>query len=432
MNIKVQGGQILSGEIYPSGSKNSAVHIIPATLLSDQKVTLENIPNITDVARLVQILQKLGSEILWDQKKGTLSIDNKKVSFEKLTRQDLGNMKGTSLLWGALLARFGRVDFRDLPGGCSLGLRPFEPIYFALRELGTSIKETEKGVVMDLKTDRKESTKQIWLTEMSPTVTSNTIMVASTLKGKTKIIGAASDPQVQDLCRFLVKAGVKITGIGGSILEIEGPATMKEVNHELFSDHYEITTFLALGACTGGEIKIHKVNPELFPSITYEFSKFNVKVSYGADTAFVGGNQKIKITGEFEKKTNIVRAQPWPALPVDLLPVFIPLALAAPSGYILFHNWMYETGLFWTSELTKLGAEIIMCDPHRVIVFGGRKLKGSEMEAPYIIRAVVAMVMSAMIADGESLILNADTLYRGHPNFSENLRKLGARIEEIS
>ncbi|OGM09040.1 hypothetical protein A2159_01480 [Candidatus Woesebacteria bacterium RBG_13_34_9] len=198
------------------------------------------------------------------------------------------------------------------------------------------------------------------------------------------------------------------------------------------SDHYEITTFLALGAITGGEVIIHNSIPEHFKMINYEFSKFNIKVEYSGNEARIAPKQQIRIIGKFEDKTQIVRPQPWPALPVDLLPIFIPLALAAPSGYMIYHNWMYESGLFWTSELTKLGAEVIMADPHRVIVFGGRKLKSATLEAPYIIRAVVAMVMATLIAKGESYILNADALYRGHPDFSGNLKKLGAKIEEIS
>lgn len=428
MNIRVKSSQVLSGEIYPSGSKNSAVHIIPATLLFTEEIVLENVPNITDVVRLVQILKKLGSHVDWDLGSSKLVIDNKNVSFRNLTEEDLGNMKGTALLWGALLSRFGKVDFRDLPGGCTLGIRPFEPAYKAMRDLGVSINESGRGVVMNL---AKAKSKEIWLTEMSPTVTTNMVMLASSLKGTTRLIGAASEPQVQDVCNFLVKAGVRIRGVGSSILEITGTKNLKSVTHSLLSDHYEITTFLALGALTRGEVKVHNSIPHLFPIINNEFSKFNVKIEYDKDIAIVRKNQKIELTGSFEKKTNIVRAQPWPSLPVDLLPIFIPLALAAPKGYMMFHNWMYETGLFWTSELTKLGAEIIMSDPHRVIVFAGQRLKGATMEAPYIIRAVVAMVMSAMIAEGETSILNADTLYRGHPNFSENLKSLGAKIEEI-
>ena len=429
MNIKVQGGQILTGEVYPSGSKNSAVHILPATMLIAGKVTLKNIPDISDVNKLVRILEKLGSVINWDKKEKVLTLDNTNLSFKSLEEKDLGEMKASALMWGGLLGRFKKVDFSELPGGCTLGIRPFEPFYKSFRDLGIVVKETDSGVVMDA---TNSNPTDIWLTEMAVSVTSTLVMIAVALKGKTKLTGVASEPQVQDLCNFLVKAGATIKGIGTNVLEINGGRDLSSLTYEIFHDHNEIATFLALGACTGGEIKVHNAHPELFPAINYEFSKFNINIEYEGDTAIVKQNQDIRFTGSFEKKTNVVRAQPWPGLPVDLLPSFIPLALAAPRGYMLFHNWMYESGLFWTSELTKLGAEVIMADPHRVIVIAGNKLKGKTLEAPYIIRAVVAMVMAAMLAEGETTILNADSLYRGHPYFSENLRRLGAKIEEIS
>ncbi len=420
---------MLGGEIFPSGSKNSAVHLIPCTLLFREKVLLENIPEITDVERLTKILQKLGSILEWDRRKCTLEIDNSKISFEALSEEDLGNMKGVSLLWGALLSRFGKVDFRDLPGGCTLGLRPLEPIYKVFRDLGVTITQKGNGVLMS---SEKAEANEVWLTEMSPTATTNLIMLATSLVGKTRLVGAASEPQVQDVCNFLVKAGVEINGIGSSVLEINGVKKFKGINYKLLSDHYEIATFLALGALTGGEIKVHNAIPDYFKIINHEFSKFNVAIEYENDTAYVAKNQNIVINGSFEDKTLVIRSQPWPAVPVDLLPIFIPLALSAPKGYMMFHNWMYESGLFWTSELTKLGAEVIMADPHRVIVIAGNKLKGATLDAPYIIRAVVSMVMAGMIATGETTILNADSLYRGHPHFAENLRKLGAVIEEVA
>lgn len=427
MNIQVQGGQILTGEITPSGSKNSAVHILPATLLFTEKVTLENIPDIKDVTTITSILSKLGSKIVWDKQSKTMELDNSKLDFLALTEDDLGKIKASALLWGGLLGRFGKVDFSQLPGGCTLGIRPFEPFYKAFRDLGISVKETTKGVIMD---SAKAQATTLWLTEMAVSVTSTLVMIASALKGTTTIIGAASEPQIQDLCTFLTKAGASIKGVGTSVLEITGGKQLSAVKHTLLHDHYEIATFLALGACTGGEVRVRNAHPELFPQINYEFSKFNVGIEYEGQTALVKRNQKIEFTGSFEKKTNLVRAQPWPGLPVDLLPIFVPLALVAPRGYMLFHNWMYESGLFWTSELTKLGAEVIMADPHRVIVIAGKKLTGATLEAPYIIRAVVAMVMAAMIAEGKTTILNADALYRGHPDFAKNLQKLGASIEE--
>lgn len=425
MNIKVQGGQTLSGEVYPSGSKNSAVALIPASILIAGEVVLENVPEITDVKRLVEIMEKLGSKVTWNKEDRKLHLDNSNLSLQRLNRNDLGNMKGTSLLWGPLLARFKKVIFDDLPGGCTLGARPLDPQYDAFAGLKVAIAETKSGVNMD---SYKAKAGEVWLTEMSPTVTENMVMLAVYLKGKTKIVGAASEPQVQDTCKFLVAAGAKITGIGSNILEIDGGHTLKPVAYRMFSDHYEVGTFIALFAATGGSGKIHNTNPELMPIIEHEFSKFGIKINYEGTTAIIKKDQKITVSDP--TKTMIVRAQPWPALPVDMLPLYIPLALRLRTGQVLFHNWMYESGLFWTSELQKFGANVVMCDPHRVIVSGGNKLIGTTLEAPYIIRAVVSLVMVAMLAEGESTILNADALYRGHPHFAENLRRLGALIEE--
>src|SRR3989344_6042186 len=216
MNIKVQGGQVLSGEIYPSGSKNSAVHILPATLLLDEKVVLENIPDIKDVSTIITVLQKLGGKVDWDKEKKIIEIDNSSINFQALSEEDLGKIKASALLWGGLLGRFGKVDFSQLPGGCTLGIRPFEPFYKSFRDLGVIIKESEKGVVMDA---TKAKAGNLWLTEMSVSVTSTLVMLSATFRGKTTITGAASEPQVQDLCNFLVTGGAKIKGIGTNVLE---------------------------------------------------------------------------------------------------------------------------------------------------------------------------------------------------------------------
>ncbi len=335
-------------------------------------------------------------------------------------------MKGTSLLWGPMLARFKKVLFSQLPGGCTLGVRPLGPQFDSFKDLGVKVNNGNRQASMDA---TEAHSSEVWLPEMSPTITENIVMLATGLKGKTKIVGAASEPQVQDLCNFLLVCGAKITGIGSSIIEVEGGYSLTPKKHTILSDHYEIATFIAMAVATGGELKVKNAIPEMFKHINYIFNKFGVEIEYKGTTALVRKKQKITIKTS-DTPTLIVRAQPWPSLPVDLLPIFIPLALAADHGQVLFHNWMYESGLFWTSELQKLGANIIMCDPHRVIINAGKKLNGAKLEAPYIIRAVVSMVMAAMIADGESEILNADALYRGHPHFSENLKRLGGKIEE--
>jgi len=427
MNIKVKGNQVLSGEIVPSGSKNSAVSLICSSILFDRPVIFENVPDITDVARLVEILKGMGSRVDWEKDKNVLIIDNGKLDFDRVGKKELGNMRGTSLLWGPMLARFNRVNFEELPGGCTLGVRPVSPHYNAFRDFGVIVEETARGVKMNASS---AFSRDVLLSEMSPTVTENVLMLATSLKGKSRIVGAASEPQVQDLCNFLVASGAKISGIGSSVLEIEGGRSLKPKTHKLYPDHYEIATFLALAAITGGDIKIKNAMPQILKPILSTFSKFGIEVVSDSENVMIEKGQKINIGGNGSRGTLFVKAQPWPALPVDTLPLFIPIALAAERGQVLFHNWMYESGLFWTSELTKLGANVIMADPHRVIVSAGNKLFGATLEAPYIIRAVVAMVMAAMIAEGESLILNADALYRGHPHFAENLRKLGAKIKE--
>lgn len=426
MDIKVEGGQVISGEITPSGSKNSAVAIIPATILFDKPVTLANIPDIKDVERLVNIMQKLGSKISWDKEKCTMRIDNSRLKFDDLDQEDLGNMKGTSLLWGPMLARFKKVVFKELPGGCTLGIRPLDAHYIAFKKLGVKVEEGPSSAKMDAS---KAVSRELWLTEMSPTATENVINLATSIKGTTRIIGAASEPQVQDLCNFLVKCGAKIDGIGSSILEVEGKGALAPAYYEILPDHCEITTFLALAAATGGKIRIKPSIPEYFPHIDYVFSRFGIHTRYQKGYAILDGTDKARIISE-NSGPLLVKSQPWPGLPVDTLPLFIPLALSAKKGEVLFHNWMYEAGLFWTSELQKMGANVIMCDPHRIIVTAGNKLRGAKLEAPYIIRAVVSMTMCAMVAEGDSLILNADALYRGHPDFVQNLIKLGAKIEE--
>lgn len=427
MNIQIVGGQKLSGEIIPSGSKNSALAVLTASILFDKSITLGNIPSLSDVKTVVEVLEKLGSKVAWDKEDHKLYIDNSGLNFHRFTKEDLGDMKGTSMLWGAMLGRFGKSDFEELPGGCTLGARPVDTHFVALRDLGVDISENASSITMDSTTAKPA---EVWLTELSPTATANVIMLAVKLKGTTKIVGAASELSVQDLCGFLNSAGAKISGIGSNLLIVEGGFELKATEYNIFSDHHEIATFLALAACTGGEVKVHNAMPEHFKPIIREFAKFNVAIHYEGDTAVVAKGQQVRL-GKNVGHTTMLRPQPWPALPVDMLPLFIPLALEAPAGSVLFHNWMYEAALFWTTELLKFGANITILDPHRVMAIAGNPLKGSRVNAPYIIRATVALIMTALIADGKSTITSADSLDRGHENFVGKLKSLGAIIEQV-
>lgn len=429
MNLKVTGGQKLVGTITPSGSKNSVVAIIPATLLFDKPVTLTNVPDITDVERLMEILTTLGSKIQWDKSQNRMVIDNSQVVFDPIESSDVKSSKGirgTTLLWGPMLARFKKAESSEQPAGCTLGVRPIDAHFQAFQDLGVTVNSTNNHVTLNAS---QAKSANIWLLETSVTATENAVIFATSLPGTTTIINSATEPHVQDLCNFLNASGAQISGIGSSILTINGGLPLTPVEYRIISDIYEIGTFLALGALTGGQVKVTHALPQYFPTINREFSKFGIEIKYDGDTAYISPDSKLSVGKK--KSPLIVRAQPWPALPVDMLPLFIPLAIASPQGQALFHNWMYEAGLFWTSELTKLGANIVMCDPHRVLVTGGNKLTGSLLDAPYIIRAVVSMVMCAMIAEGTTEIRNADSIHRGHPNFAANLKTLGAQIEEI-
>ena len=426
MDIKIQGGVKIAGEITPSGSKNSTVALIPASILFEKSLKLTNVPDITDVNILLEIINALNGKVDWDKEKNTISIDNSKLKYKKLGGKNIESIRGSSLFWGPLLAQFGKVEFDELPGGCTLGTRSLQPHFEAFAQMNISIEKKSGGIVMDAKNIKSGT---IWLSEMSPTVTENVLMLASKLEGITKIIGAASEPHVQDLCLLLIKGGCKIKGIGSSVLEITGKKSFfSNVTHPIISDHYEIGTFLAIASITKGTIKVHKALPEYFDHINYIFKKFGVDIKYQQDTAFLNGSYKN--IPSFEK-TTVVKAQPWPGLPVDMLPLFIPLAINMKKSSFLFHNWMYERGLYWVEQLEKLGAKITICDPHRVIITGENKLSGTTITAPYIIRAVIAMVMVGLIADGETVIQNADAISRGHPNFIENLNRLGAKITAI-
>lgn len=423
MNLKVAGGQVLQGEISPSGSKNSAVALLPASLLFNKPLTLKNVPKITDVDRLVAILTHLGSKIDWDKSQNTMMIDNSQVKFNPIDSQGI---RGTTLLWGPMLARFKRAESSEQPAGCTLGARPIDAHYQAFLDLGVKVQSTGNHIILD---SSHAKAGPVWLTETSPTATENIIMLAITLPGTTTITHAATEPNIQQLCHFFNSCGANISGTGSSILTIIGGLPLAPAEVSVIPDIYEIGTFLALGAATGGRVAVKNSLPQYFTAINREFAKFGINITYSGDTAIVEAGQKPKLAKLSHPQ--IVRAQPWPALPVDMLPLFIPLALAAPSGQVMFHNWMYESGLFWTSELSKMGANIVMCDPHRVLVTGGNRLTGATLDAPYIIRAVVSMVMCAMTATGETIINNADSIHRGHPNFVANLKSLGAKIDEV-
>lgn len=425
-NLLVRGGNKLSGVISPAGNKNSALPILCATLLTNETVIIKNFPDLTDVNKLVELMISLGSKINWDKDKNILTVNNAhfKNSFDK-EGFPLG-MRGAILLLGPLVTRMKKIEIREEIGGCSLGIREIDPHLDVLEKLGAEIFRKDNLIIT-----RKGLLKGnfLWQDYMSVTTTENFLMAASLASGESTMINAASEPHVQDLCNLLIKMGAKIDGVGSCKLVVNGVKKLHGAEFTISSDHHEITTLLALGAMTGGKISVKNAEPEYFPLIVKSFKKLGVEIKYDGDTAIVEEKQKLTIEEPYTSNMlQKIEAAPWPYFPTDLMPLMIALAVKS-KGSIMFWNKLYEGGFFWIPEMIKFGAQIIMCDPHRIIVYGNKPLRTSTVDSPNIIRATVALLMVALTVKGESVINNADTIKRAHPNFVENLRKLGADIQ---
>jgi UDP-N-acetylglucosamine 1-carboxyvinyltransferase len=425
-NLKVRGGKKLNGIITPAGNKNSALPILCATLLTDEPVTIRNFPDLTDINKLLDLLKELGSDVQWDKENSAIKIDNSEFC------KDFGDegfplgMRGALLILAPLLYRHKFIEMKDEIGGCALGIREIDPHLEVFKQLGAKV-DTNGSIKIDAKNGLVSNS--LWQEYMSVTTTENFVMAAVHAKGTSVMVNAASEPHVQDLCNFLVSMGAKINGIGSSTLTVEGVEKLHGTDFTVSSDHHEITTLLALGAMTGGNVRVTNAIPQHFPLINRTFEKFGIKVLYEGDTAYIEKNGNLKVVEPYTKNLlQKIEAAPWPYFPADLLPLMLALAVKA-EGNIMFWNKIYEGGLFWIPEMIKFGAHIVMCDPHRVIVFGGKELAPATVDAPNIIRATVALLMVALTIDGESTIRDADSIKRAHPNFVENLQKLGADIE---
>lgn len=426
MDLIVNGGKPLSGTITPSGNKNSALPILCATLLTNEPVTLLNVPEITDLEKLVAFFKAQGSSIDWDKHAAVMHIDHSGFRPNLVNHELPQDMRSTVLLYPALLHRLKRLSIAANTKGCSLGVREIDPHLEILSALGADVRE---GHPLEILLPHGFRGARHWLDYMSVTVTENFAMAAALANGHSTLINAASEPHVQDLCNVLVGMGAKITGIGTSQLSIEGVNTLHGGTFTISSDYHEIVTFLALGAITGGEVRVEKSLPEHFDLITRAFAKMGVTVIHEGDTAIVHRNQRRIIETPFT--TNLlpkIEAAPWPYFSVDLLPLMIALSTRC-EGTIHFWNKVYENGFSWIPELAKFGAHAMVSDPHRMLVFGDRPLRPAVVDSPYVIRAAVALTMVAASIPGTSVVRNAEIIRRAHPRFVENLRTLGAELE---
>ena len=425
-DLIIHGGKPLSGTITPSGNKNSVLPILCATLLTDAKIVLHHVPNITDVEKLVNFFTEQGSAVAWDRAAGTIAIDHSSFDAGRLNGEMPAGMRSSVLLFAPLLQRMKKISLPTNAKGCSLGIRELDPHLEILEKLGAKV--AHNG---DLKLTLKGRFRgaRHWPDYMSVTATENFVMAAALAEGESVLLNAASEPHVQDLCTALNSMGAKIAGVGTSQLTVTGVKSLKGGVFTINTDHHEVVTFLALGAITGGEVRVKNSLPHHFDLINRSFAKLGVKVEYDGDTAFVRKKQKLVVTEPFT--SNLlpkIEAAPWPYFPVDLLPVMIALAVRA-EGTVMFWNKVYEGGFTWMSELSKFGTHVVVSDPHRITVFGAKPLRAATVEAPYILRAAVALYMVAASIPGQSVVKNADTIKRAHPNFVENLRSLGADVE---
>lgn len=426
-NLIVHGGTPLRGRIVPSANKNAVLPVLCATLLTDQPVTLHRVPDITDVRKILDIFRSLGSDVRMDHASGTLALHHRDTVFDAAQHRLPEEMRSSIMLVPPLLARFGIARLEDNVKGCTLGVREIDPHVEIFRRFGGEVERAEGSLLIHR--DGRLKPVNHWLDYASVTTTENFVLCAAMADGTSTLTNAASEPHVQEFCRFMTLLGARIEGIGTSRLTVHGGAPLSGGEFTFDEDFHEITTFLALGAITGGDIEVRNGAPDNFPLIDRTFEKFGVRVVHEGGWSRVERDGPLKVQQPFTSNVlTKVEAAPWPYFPVDLLPIFIALGVRA-QGNAMFWNKVYDGALGWTGELSKFGAHVFSSDPHRLITFGGHPLAPAVVESPYIIRVAIALFMVAASIDGRSEIRNASPIRRAHPQFVENLRSLGARVE---
>jgi UDP-N-acetylglucosamine 1-carboxyvinyltransferase len=417
----IEGGYPLKGRVRPNGNKNAALPIIAASLLTDDEVSIRNIPEIEDVFIMLDIVKDLGLNVKRDGKnhfKISGSISNTIISCE------LGKKVRTSILFaGPLLARCHEVQLPP-PGGDVIGRRRLDTHFLALSELGSRI---EVGPSYKLSTNKLVG-KEIFLDEMSVTGTENAIMASVLAEGKTVILNAASEPHVQDLCHFLNSMGGNINGIGSNILTIQGVKKLHGTDYAIGTDYMEVGSLIGLAAVTRGEIEIENAQPEYMRMARFVFGKLGIRWETDGKSIFVPSRQELRVISDIGGMIPKIDDAPWPGFPPDLISILIVTATQA-EGTVLFFEKMFESRMFFVDKLVAMGGRIILCDPHRAVVTGPTRLKGAELTSPDI-RAGMAMVLAALCAEGKSVIQNVIQIERGYENLPKRLKKLGAQIDE--
>jgi UDP-N-acetylglucosamine 1-carboxyvinyltransferase len=416
----IEGGHPLSGRVRAAGNKNGALPILAACLLTEEPVTLTNVPRIGDVGTMLGLLAGLGAEVEWV---GPNAVRISSADAEAVPPDsDLcGRIRASFLLAGPLLARFGAASMPP-PGGDIIGRRRLDPHIHALRSLGA---EVEQGRGWEMQTAGLRGAN-VFLDEASVMATENAVMAAVLAGGETVLGNAACEPHVQDLCRFLVARGARIEGIGSNLLRISGVDGLAGGEWQIGPEHVEVGSFIGLAAVTGGELTIEGVAPHDLQPILPGLARLGVEVVVEDSSVHVPANQSLIVRNDLGGQIPKLEDGPWPAFPADLISIALTVATQA-HGTVLFFEKMFESRLFFTDKLVQMGARIILCDPHRAIVSGPSRLYGERMESPDI-RAGMAMVIAALVAEGQSTIGNIGQIDRGYERIDDRLRALGARI----
>jgi UDP-N-acetylglucosamine 1-carboxyvinyltransferase len=419
----IEGRQRLSGSIRVAGNKNGALPILAACLLTDEVVTLTNVPRIRDVDTMLELLADLGADASWTgQNEVRVHAGGATKSAPDLAL--CSKIRASFLLAGPLLARFGRATMPP-PGGDVIGRRRLDPHIHAFNELGVDI---DIGALYEFHADRMRGAR-VFLDEASVMATENTVMAAVLTPGETVLGNAACEPHVQDLCRFLVHVGAHIQGIESNVLRIEGVERLGGGEWAIGADHIEVGSFIGMAAITGGDVTIEGARPHDLISILPAFSKLGVRIEIDGERVHVPPRQQLIVQDDLGGMVPKIEDGPWPAFPSDLTSIAVTVATQA-FGTVLMFEKMFENRLFFTDKLVSMGARIILCDPHRAVVTGPAQLVGQRMESPDI-RAGMAMLLAALCAQGQSTIGAAHQIDKGYERIDERLRSLGAHIERV-
>jgi UDP-N-acetylglucosamine 1-carboxyvinyltransferase len=418
----VQGGKRLNGTIRPAGNKNAALPMLAATLLTEEDVFLENVPRIKDVLTLLDLLEALGAETEWvgDNEVRVRAAD---VGHQQLDAQAAARIRASILLAGPMLARTGGMNLPP-PGGDVIGRRRVDTHFLAFQKLGARFEHDAQS--FRVKAERLHGA-DMFLDEPSVTGTENAVMAASLAKGETRIRNAAAEPHVQDLCHMLVGMGAQIDGIGTGTLRIQGADRLRGGRYRITSDHIEVGSFIGLAAVTGGEITIQDAAPQHLDSILIGFDRLGVRVEIRGEDLFIPGDQEMVVHQDIGGHIPKVDDGPWPAFPADCTSIALVTATQC-EGTILIHEKMFESRMFFADKLVAMGARLVLCDPHRVLVIGRSQLRGGTVESPDI-RAGMGLLIAALGAQGESHIYNIGQIERGYERIDDRLRALGADIE---